>query len=202
LDTADGTEYFKAIAQDAVPSPLPHKPDLLILPTRGAPVPALGGLFVDVHIPHWWGSTESTQRQASSTPLARVESAWHTKHTSQYRGWVGSRDGYDLLSGTISTGGSAHPDFLRWLRKCCRWAARKKVMSPREQEALNAAFTQRIMATLSVTLQKGVAETRRSCLNLMPIGDTNAKQGPVRHWEVATHPMPPADSASEDEAPA
>ena len=146
LDTADGTEYFKAIAQDAVPSPLPHKPDLLILPTRGAPVPALGGLFVDVHIPHWWGSTESTQRQASSTPLARVESAWHTKHTSQYRGWVGRRDGY--------------------------------------------------------TLQKGVAETRRSCLNLMPIGDTNAKQGPVRHWEVATHPMPPADSASEDEAPA
>lgn len=69
----------------------------------------LGGLLIDVQVPHWWTLDPHAQRIAISSSSSRAEQCWHNKLTSDYHRWVNVRDRYELLPGTVTTGGSPHP---------------------------------------------------------------------------------------------
>ena len=199
LDSAGGTEYFHSILQPSLRTRLPHKPDLLVLPDRSNSVPSLGSLLLDVHVPHWWSVSEATQRTACMNQTSRVCQAWQVKLSTQYQNWDGSPDSHELLSGTLSTGGAAHPDFLEWLRKVCQWAASRKAVSKRDHKALATAFLRHTLGTLSVALQAAVTDKRRACLGIASVGPAAPRAGDVRHWEVATRPRPlePPDEDSD-----
>ena len=135
---------------------------------------------------------------ASQSAMARVETAWEHKFSSQYHSWTGSKDQYELIPSSITTGGSAHPSLLQWLRKLPIWAAQLKGAPERQERAMASALRHHVFSSLSVAIQVGVADKRRACLNLQPISSAPPLAGTLHHWEVATRTSNNTNPLNED----
>ena len=85
LDSQEGRDYFASLVAPALrANPLPHRPDLLLASHISAPLPAMGGLLLDVTVSHWWSTQRQSQRTACSGPTARVQAVWVEKHRRDY----------------------------------------------------------------------------------------------------------------------
>ena len=185
LDSVEGINYFETVVQGSLGErPLPHRPDLLVHASPGAPTPVLGGLLLDVHVPHWWASTPAVQRTTLTAPEARAEAAWQAKLAKDYRGWKGPREQYELHPAVFPTGGLAHPELDRWLHRVLKWSAARNTLPGRERQAVAAALTYRTYGSLSVCLQVAVAERRRSALNMPPLCGPRTAAGRPKRWDA------------------
>eukprot|EP00973_Karenia_brevis_P013190 1790074-Karenia_brevis.AAC.1 len=137
----------------------------------------LGGTFIDVQTPHWWTNDPHTQRISITTPTARAEEAWRSKHRGQYQQWANIRDHFDLLPGTITTAGTPHPYLYTFLKKVSKWAATRKTSDPHEQAKLSSAVFSRVVTCLSVAIQTAHCNRRRAAVNLTAIVAPRAKSG-------------------------